>query len=222
MYQKHFFSDNGVEFKSKVFEEFLRSYGVQHLDTPKYHPQANASERVNRGIIAGIGCYIKNLDQTTWDLHLSEIRSAYLSSFHHTIGMTPFEALFGVSMVQHGSDYPILKRLNCINESGLNILHKTDQMQLIHKYIMNKIATANKVSANTYNLRTRRCNFQPGQEVYCRTFNLSCFKDNFNKKLAPKFHSCRIKRICGTNRYEIENLQGKSLGIYHGKDIKPF
>lgn len=217
-----FFSDNGVEFKSNQFENFLKIYGITHLDTPKYHPQANASERVNRGIIEGIGCYINNLDQTTWDIHLPEIRSAYLSSFHRTIGMTPFEALFGISMVQHGTDYSILKNLGCLNEQGILIMPKGDRMQIIHKHIMDKINEANQISAKSYNLRTRNSNYKPGQEVYCRTFNLSCFKDNFNRKLAPKFHRCRIKTVCGTNRYEIENLQGKNLGIYHSKDIKPF
>lgn len=219
---KTFFSDNGTEFKSKDFEEFLQVYGITHLDTPKYHAQANASERANRSILQAIGCYIEGLDHSTWDQHLGEIRSAYLSSFHHTIGMSPYESLFGTSMIQHGSEYPILKQLNCVNQSGIQVLPKNDKMQIIHKYLMEKINTANQISANTYNLRAKARLFKPGEEVYCRTFNLSCFKDNYNKKLAPKFKRCRIRQVAGSNRYEIENLQGKSIGIYHAKDLKPF
>jgi len=45
-----FLSDNGVQFKSHVFNGLLQKYGVQHASTA----QANASERVNRSILAGI------------------------------------------------------------------------------------------------------------------------------------------------------------------------
>lgn len=51
-------SDNGVEFMSKTFKEFLEAYGVTLLPTPKYLPQANSSERVHRSIIEAIRCYI--------------------------------------------------------------------------------------------------------------------------------------------------------------------
>lgn len=60
-----FFSDNGPEFKSKEFEKFIEAYGIIHLDTLKYHAQANASERANRSIIEAMGCYIKDLDHST-------------------------------------------------------------------------------------------------------------------------------------------------------------
>lgn len=215
-----FLTDNGPEFKSKEFERFLSSYGVEHLDTPKYHPQANASERVNRNIINSISCYIDSQDHSSWDLLLNEIKSAYLSSFHHTLKMSPFEALFGTTMVQHGSEYPLLKRLQSVHECGTNVLAKKDKLQILHKHLMELINKSNEASAEKYNLRTRVRVFLPGQEIYCRTFHLSSFKDNFNKKFAPKFRKCRILRQCGSNRYELEDLAGKSLGIYHTNDLK--
>lgn len=215
-----FLTDNGSEFKSKEFEKFLSSYGVVHLDTPKYHPQANSSERVNRNIINSISCYIDSQDHSSWDLLLSEIRSAYLSSYHHTLKMSPFEALFGTTMVQHGSEYPILKRLQSVHECGTNVVAKNDKMQILHKHLMELINKSNVSSAEKYNLRTRDRVFHPGQELYCRTFHLSSFKDNFNKKFAPKFRKCRILRQCGSNRYEVEDYSGKSLGVYHSNDLK--
>lgn len=41
-------SDNGQQFHSKIFKEFLKKYGVTHIPTGTHHPQANAVERVNR------------------------------------------------------------------------------------------------------------------------------------------------------------------------------
>ena len=75
---------------------------------------------------------------------------------------------------------------------------------------------AYETSAKTYNLKARKLKFTPGQEV----FVLSDFKRNINAKFCRKFIKCRIRRVLGNNMYEVETLQGKSLGIVHAKDIK--
>lgn len=41
-------SDNGVQFKSKEFERFLKRYHVNHWRNANYHPANNPTERVNR------------------------------------------------------------------------------------------------------------------------------------------------------------------------------
>lgn len=53
-------SDNGSQFKSTQFNQLLQAYGVHHVYTAIYSPQANASERVNRSVLAAIRAYIKN------------------------------------------------------------------------------------------------------------------------------------------------------------------
>ncbi|XP_036340595.1 uncharacterized protein K02A2.6-like [Rhagoletis pomonella] len=47
-------TDNGKQFKSQQFNSLLTERGVKHVLTALYSPQANASERVNRSIIAGL------------------------------------------------------------------------------------------------------------------------------------------------------------------------
>ena len=44
-------SDNGKEFDNKVVKELLKEYGVEHVTTPPYHPQANPVERSNRTLM---------------------------------------------------------------------------------------------------------------------------------------------------------------------------
>jgi len=68
-------TDNGTQFESKCLQNLLNKYGVKHIKTPKYSPQSNASERVNRSIICAIRAYLKET-QKDWDLHLQEIASA--------------------------------------------------------------------------------------------------------------------------------------------------
>jgi len=53
-------SDNGLQFKCSEFNAFLTRLGIRHVYTALYKPQSNASERVNRSLIAGIRAYLKN------------------------------------------------------------------------------------------------------------------------------------------------------------------
>lgn len=212
--------DNGVEFMSKSFKEFLSSYGVKLLPTPKYSPQANSAERVNRSIIEAIRCYIQEHDK--WDDNISEICSALRTAVHQTIQISPYEALFGQTMTQHGSDYELLKKLDALNHSDLQILSKKDHLQILHQNLMEKILKAHENSAKYYNTRKRQIGFQVSQEIYCRTFPQSSLKNCFVAKFAPRFQKARIREILGKNRYLLENLNGKILGTYHSKDLKPF
>lgn len=213
-------SDNGQEFMSKDFKNFLESYGIKLVTPPKHSPQANSSERVNRSVIEAIRCYIQ--DHATWDENICQITSALRSAVHSTLQTSPYQALFGKQMVQHGSDYQLLRKLDAVNSSDIEILTKSDKLQVLHDYLKEKIVTSHNNSAKTYNIRTRKLNLVVDQEVFCRTFPQSCFKNNYVAKFVPRFQKARVLNILGKNRYELGNLQGKSIGVYHSKDIKPF
>lgn len=51
-----------------------------------------------------------------------------------------------------------------------------------------------------------------------------CLDEIFNKAIlktiSSKFFKCRIVRPIGNSLYEVENLQGKLLGVFHAKDLK--
>lgn len=76
------------------------------------------------------------------------------------------------------------------------------------------------MSAKRYNMRARVIKFTPGQEIFRRNYVQSDFSKCFNAKFAKKFTKCRIVRPIGSNMYEIEDLQGRPLGLCHVKDIK--
>lgn len=212
-------SDNGKEFNSKDFRSFLESKGIKLLFTPKYSPQSNSSERVNRSIVEAIRCYVK--EHSTWDQNIGEIASALRSSVHQTLRTTPYEALFGQTMIQCGEDYKLLKKLDALNSTGVEVVPKSDRMQIMRDYFKDHIKKANENSANRYNTRAKENSFRVDQEVFCRTFPLSNFSNNYVAKFAPKFRKSRVLKILGKNRYELSDMNGRSLGIYHAKDIKP-
>lgn len=213
------FTDNGTQFVSKTFEKFLSDYGVKHLRTPVYSPQSNASERLNRSIVQGIRLQIKE-HHNKWDEALTSIAFTLRSTIHETIGMSPHFALFGNEMICHGSNYELLRKLSCLDEPELRTQTKDTKLQQIHKEIMDKIHLTNEKNANTYNLRSRNRDLSENQLVFRRLFHLSDASNKFVSKFAPKFEKCRIKKVLGNSRYVLEDLNGKTLGTYHSKDLK--
>lgn len=82
-------SDNGSQIQAEAFQKFLREYQMSHTLTAAYSPQANASERVNRSVIAAIRSYVR-ADQKDWDEQLCSICCALRSAVHSAIGTTPY------------------------------------------------------------------------------------------------------------------------------------
>lgn len=212
-------SDNGKQFVGKDFSNFLDVHGVIHYKTGLYSPQANASERVNQSILAAIRSYLDG-DQREWDQNLSAIECALRSSVHSSIGMTPYFALFGTNMVTHGSVYRLAKQLSSMRDPEFNALPKATHLELVREEIRKNLEKSYKERSTKYNTRAREVKFYPGQEVFHRNHQLSDFGKNINAKLCQKYLKCRIVRAIGRSLYEIENLNGKPIGVYHARDLK--
>lgn len=209
-------SDNGVQFRSSQFKEFLKKRGVHHMYTAVYSPQANASERVNRSIIQGIRAYIRS-DHREWDSNLEDIGIALRSSYHQSIRFTPYYALFGQQMVCHGSEYKLLKQLGSFEDT---IVNHTDKLALIREKIKQNIESAFEKSANRYNLRSKVNVFKIGEKVLRRNFVNSDKAAKFCAKFAPKFLSARVVSKKGKCLYELEDEATKKVEVFHQKDIK--
>ncbi|XP_055922789.1 uncharacterized protein LOC129953571 [Eupeodes corollae] len=134
--------------------------------------------------------------------------------------MSPHEALFGQCKLEHGSDYKLLKNLNGLNNSDFKILPKACKMNIIHNRVKESLAKAHKTYEKTYNTSSKTCKFKEGQVVLKRNFILSDKSKKRNAKLCPKFIQAKIKKIVSNNLYELEDLNGKPLGIIHAKDLR--
>lgn len=215
------YSDNGVQYRSKEFKEMVNKYGINHLTSAIHAPQANASERVNRSILAAIRSYIDS-DQKSWDENLQAIGSSLRSSIHGSTKVTPYYAVFGHQMVQHGSAYQILRKLQGLSAGEMEILPPIDFRELVHNDIIHNLQQAHYRHEKAYNTRCRAVDFHPGQEVYRRNFSQSDFSKCYNAKLSRQWLKARIVRKIGTSLYELEDCAGKKIASkYHAKDLKP-
>ncbi|XP_062539260.1 uncharacterized protein K02A2.6-like [Armigeres subalbatus] len=88
-------TDNGPQFISSEFHDFCKQFGIDHVKTTPYWPQANGEvERLNRSI----GKRLKISHESTgsdwqWDLRIFVLM--YNSTPHSTTGVAPSSMLFG-------------------------------------------------------------------------------------------------------------------------------
>lgn len=213
-------SDNGPQFISKEFKGLVTKYGVKHIRTATHAPQSNASERVNRSILAAIRSYISQ-DQQTWDVEISAIGSALRNNVHDSTGYSPHYLVFGQNFIHHGSCHRLLRELEALPENEIEILSPPDFKALVGEKVSKNLEAAYNRHQKTYNVRSRNVHFSPGQEVFRRNFQLSNFAQGLNAKLAKQWLKARIVRRIGNSMYELEDLLGKKLNTpYHAKDLK--
>lgn len=212
-------SDNGRQFESNILAQLLAKYGVTHIFTAKYSPQSNASERVNRSVLAAIRAYVSGCHQN-WDEHLSEISLALCDVVHDSTQFSPHFLVFGQHVLKHGSNYEVLKSLYEIGGSYVNYCEKGDHLSLIQKIVINNFKAAYVKNAQRYNLRSKVRDFTVGQMVLVRNFRQSDAAQKYSAKLDDKFVKAKIIRRCGSVAFECEDENGKNIGVYHTKDIR--
>ena len=88
-------SDNGTEFKNKIFEQVAKELGVVHkLYTPPYHPASNARiEGIHAFLKACIAKHV--VQQLEWDVLVSLACAAYNFIPNEHSKESPFFLMFG-------------------------------------------------------------------------------------------------------------------------------
>ena len=87
-------SDNGPQFRSEVFEQYLEDNGIEHRKTTPLWPQANGEvERQNRSLLKRMR--IAQAEGKEWKKEVRKYLVAYRSTPHSTTGVSPAELLFG-------------------------------------------------------------------------------------------------------------------------------
>lgn len=211
-------SDNGTQFKGDAFKGLLREYRVSQVFTAVHSPQANASERVNRSVVAAIRSYVKP-DQKNWDACLSEICCALRTAIHSGVAASPYSLVFGQQFVGSGGSYKLLRTLGLLEDRGI-VLSREDSLDVMRIRAQKALQKQAEKNERIYNIRSREVSFQEGQEVYRKNFKLSNFAAGYNAKLGPRYVKARIRKKVGNSTYELEDMQGKRIGMYHAKDLR--
>ena len=90
-------SDNGRQFVSEEFENFLTECGIEHRKSPPLWPAANGEvEAQNRSLVKMLK--IAKVEGKQWKLELVNFLMAYRSTPQVTTGQTPYFLMFGREM----------------------------------------------------------------------------------------------------------------------------
>lgn len=195
----------------------MEEYKITIQHTANYHPQANPVERTHRVLKTMLSCYISD-DQKKWDKVLPKVSCAIRSARHDVTGHTPNFLVFGREINYH----PVTKSPpDSDNVSDVDHEQRSKSLSKLFAEVQKKLQQAYQTSRNRYNLRRRDDRFQLNQQVFKRNFVLSDASKQFTAKLNRKYSGpFIITKILSPWSYELSDLTGKSLGVYHAKDLK--
>ncbi|WMV25734.1 hypothetical protein MTR67_019119 [Solanum verrucosum] len=88
-------SDRGTQSTSQFWKSFHKGLGTKVKLSTTFHPQTDGKEESTIQTLEDMlrACLIDF--KGTWDDYLPLIEFAYNNSYHSSIGMKPFEALYG-------------------------------------------------------------------------------------------------------------------------------
>ena len=215
--------DNAQVYNSGQFKEMAKKYGVRLQYTPRYHPQANPAERVNRVFETVMRCFVSE-NQRDWDRYLPQIAFAINSSVHETTRFSPNFLFFSrnLSLYNHG-----IPRADdfAVGDPMANFVDRFPKIKKIREVVRQKMAEASAKNAHHYDLRRRPSPFKVGDLVMKRNFAISKKGEGISAKLTKVFVGpYRLKEQKANNMFTLVHDEdpGKIIGDFDVKDLKLF
>ena len=204
-------TDNGTEFKNKMWEEVYKLLRTQHSVTPIYSPQCNGRiEGFHRFLKATVGKQIqKGLE---WDDLVWKATSAYNFFPTESSGISPFFLMFGCeAATKHMLLAEESTKYVGDNEGILNL----KLMQQLYHIVAYNLAKSR--TARDGNRILKRKNFKP---KHLKRNGLVLVRDHTSKAFEPKAIDHHIVDFCGKNQVLVKDNHGNKKKV-HAKDVKP-
>ncbi|KAL6223429.1 hypothetical protein ACLB2K_006816 [Fragaria x ananassa] len=177
----HAVSDRDPRFASKFWRALQTALGTRLHFSTAFHPQTNGpSERTIQTLEDMLrACALQF--RGSWDKNLSLMEFAYNNSFHSSIGVAPFEALYGRQCRTPLCWNEVGERELC----GPEIIHDTNEKI---KVVRDRLTATQSRQKSYANVRRKDLEFQVGDWVFLK---LSPWKGvvRFGKrgKLSPRY-----------------------------------
>ena len=208
---KKILTDNGTEFKNKMWEDVYKLLRTQHSVTPIYSPQCNSRiEGFHRFIKATVGKQIqKGLE---WDDLVWKATSTYNFFPTESSGVSPFFLMFGhEAAAKHMLLAEESTKYVGDNEGILNL----KLMQQLYHVIAYNLAKSR--TARDGNRILKRKKFKP---KHLKRNGLILVRDHTSKAFEPKAIDHHIVDFCGKNQVLVKDNHGNKKKV-HVKDVKP-
>lgn len=219
-------TDNGTEFNNKTVDALCKAYNIRMTRTPKYHPQSNPVERVNRVIRSIIRAIIDKTRQH-WEQYLPEFRFAFNTAQHSSLKTTPAFLNMGRNPLPTGTVFEELKREPKPPPCTGNVAEWHERMrkiEAVRDLVKLHIDKSHTKQAHNYNLRRRQHTFDVGDRVLQKDRTLSSAQKGITASLNPPYNPeiFVISRKISDNVFELTDCTGKFQPLsFHSKDLKP-
>jgi len=88
-------TDQGTQFTSNLVNALIEQYGIKHIKSFPYHPQANGQVESTNKVIEAILTNTVHMHHKDWDDRFPEALWAYRISWRNTTGYTPYDLVYG-------------------------------------------------------------------------------------------------------------------------------
>lgn len=211
-------SDQGVNFESHLFHHLCILIGADKVRTSPYHPQCNGlTERTNKVIKPNLAKFV-NETHDDWDMFLQMAISAYNNSYHSTIGVTPFEAMFGrpsiqVADVLLNNQLPASTKMSEVSNFIRALRLNADYISSTIRENTNRAQTRQK-KYHDQNIRNKIV-FKVGDLVKIQNFRV---RPNHSKSFEPKFLGpFKITEMLNDLNYRIAANDSKPLVVHYDR-----
>ena len=192
-------SDRGTQFTSHFWKSFQRGLGTRVKLTTAFHPQTDGqAERTIQTLEDMLRACVLEL-KGSWDDHLPLIEFAYNNSYHSSIGMAPFEALYGRRCRSPVGWFKVGEVALLGPDLVMEALEKV-------RMIRERLKTAQSRQKSYADVRRRALEFRVGDWVYLKVSPMKGVV-RFGKKgkLSPRYVGpYKVMRRIGKVAYELE------------------
>ena len=200
-------SDNGTEFKNKVFEEIAKNLGCEvRAYSPPYQPQSNGRiECFHKFLKACMGKHIN--PRLEWDKVIPMVTEAYNFFPHTTSKERPFFMMFGRDPLT-GLEKLLGDTVRYLGENGgrldLTVLQNIYQL----------------AAQNVQKAREKAEGKEPSVPLIFQSGNLVTLRDHMAKAFNPKYKGeYRIVKMLGKTQVLLRDATGEEMK-HHVMQIK--
>lgn len=204
-------SDNGPQFRSRIWTRILRSHKAKPIFISRYWPASNPSERIMKELnkLCRIYCYRQH---RSWD--------KYIHIFENILNELPHDSTSLPPVLVLKNQFPADKIKELVNFPATKKLRHRDVIDIA----LNNIRRAAEKRKKSHPVKVNKRNFYVGQKVLVKSHRLSQKNKHVSSKLFLLYNGpFRIRRIAHDNAVEIETLRKrKSKGLHHVSHVKAY
>uniref|UniRef100_A0A8C1VC12 Gypsy retrotransposon integrase-like protein 1 n=1 Tax=Cyprinus carpio TaxID=7962 RepID=A0A8C1VC12_CYPCA len=204
-------SDRGSPFISELFNHVLITLGSEHRLATAYHPQTNATERVNRSLKTAIRAYV-GTKHTAWDRYLPQICFILRIAPHESTGHSP-------SMLLYTGE--LTTPLDIITQPNNDVW---SSIREAHDHVRSILAESHAKRKKYYDQRRRPVSYSVDELLRVKTHPPSDALANLTAKLVPVYTGpYRVTQKLSEANYRLTDVSTEAdAGVFHVANMLPF